>query len=126
MMYQSTRDHRLHTTSTRAVLEGIAADGGLYMLDDLAALDFDWRSVLEQDAMGMSARILEALLPDFQNMEQLVRQGYAGKFDTDELTPLASVADRPIRAGTVPRSHQRLQGRGFEPAAPAHHRRPGR
>ena len=96
MMYQSTRDHRLHTTSTHAVLEGIAADGGLYMLDDLTALDFDWRSVLEQDAMGMSARILEALLPDFQNMEELVRQGYAGKFETDELTPLVGVGDRYV------------------------------
>ena len=58
MIYQSTRDHRLHATSTRAVLDGIAADGGLYMLDHIESLDFDWRSLLEMDTLSMSAAIL--------------------------------------------------------------------
>ncbi len=93
MMYQSTRDHRLAASSTRAVLDGIAPDGGLYILDDLTALDFDWRSVLELDTMEMSARILASLLPDFQEMSALVHCGYAGKFESDELTPLVSVGD---------------------------------
>ncbi len=93
MMYQSTRDHRHIATSTRAVLDGIAPDGGLYILDELATLDFDWRSVLELDTMEMSARILAALLPDFQNMSALVHRGYEGKFESDELTPLVRVGD---------------------------------
>ena len=60
MIYQSTRDHQLQASSTRAVLEGIAPDGGLYMLDHMEALDFDWRAVLEMDTMSMSAAILAA------------------------------------------------------------------
>ena len=74
MMYQSTRDHRNHASASRAVLDGIAADGGLYILDDLAALDFDWRAALEEDTMGMSAKILAALLPDFHDMDALVQR----------------------------------------------------
>ena len=96
MIYQSTRDHRLAASSTRAVLDGIAPDGGLYILDDLASLDFDWRGVLEKDTMEMSARILSALLPEFQDMSALVQRGYEGKFETDELTPLAEVGDRYV------------------------------
>ncbi|MBP3493665.1 MAG: threonine synthase [Oscillospiraceae bacterium] len=96
MMYQSTRDHRLAASSTRAVLDGIAPDGGLYILDDLSSLEFDWRSVLEEDTMEMSARILAALLPDFPEMSALVRRGYEGKFETDELTPLVGVGDRYV------------------------------
>ena len=96
MMYQSTRDHRLEATSTRAVLEGIAPDGGLYIHDDLNALDFDWVGVLDKDTMTMSATILKALLPEFEGMDELVRKGYAGKFATDELTPLVGVDDRYV------------------------------
>lgn len=96
MMYQSTRDHRLQASSTRAVLDGIAPDGGLYILDDLNSLDFDWLSVLEMEPMAMSAAILSALLPEFPAMDKLVRSGYEGKFSTDELTPLVNVGDRHV------------------------------
>ena len=96
MIYQSTRDHRLQAGSTRAVLEGIAPDGGLYMLDHLSALDFDWRSVLEMDTISMSSAILSALLPEFADMDALVRAGYTGKFETEELTPTVSVGDRYV------------------------------
>ena len=96
MNYQSTRNHRLQASSAAAVLEGIAADGGLYIRDDLSSLGFDWKGLLGADSLTMSARILAALLPDIPHMETLVRQGYEGKFETEDLTPLAAVGDRYV------------------------------
>ena len=96
MMYQSTRDHRNYASSSRAVLDGIAADGGLYILDHFSTLDFDWRAVLEEDTFGMSEKILAALLPDFDDMSALVQRSYAGKFETAELTPTVNVGDRHV------------------------------
>ena len=96
MNYQSTRNHRLQASSAAAVLEGIAADGGLYNRDDLSTMNFDWKGLLGEDSLTMSARILSALLPDIPDMETLVKQGYEGKFETDELTPLAQVGDRYV------------------------------
>ena len=96
MNYQSTRNHRLQASSAAAVLEGIAADGGLYIRDDLSTMNFDWKGLLGEDSLTMSARILSALLPDIPDMETLVKQGYEGKFETDELTPLAQVDDRYV------------------------------
>ena len=96
MNYQSTRNHRLQASSAAAVLEGIAADGGLYIRDDLSTMNFDWKGLLGEDSLTMSARILSALLPDTPDMETLVKQGYEGKFETDELTPLAQVGDRYV------------------------------
>ena len=96
MNYQSTRNHRLQASSAAAVLEGIAADGGLYIRDDLSTMSFDWKGLLGEDSLTMSARILSALLPDIPDMETLVKQGYEGKFETDELTPLAQVGDRYV------------------------------
>ena len=96
MNYQSTRNHRLQASSAAAVLEGIAADGGLYIRDDLSTMNFDWKGLLGENSLTMSARILSALLPDIPDMETLVKQGYEGKFETDELTPLAQVGDRYV------------------------------
>ena len=95
MIYHSTRNEQLTASSTHAVLQGIAPDGGLYICDP-AALHFDWRAALEKDTLSMAADILHALLPDFENMEQLVRDSYAGKFPTSDLTPLTPVADKYV------------------------------
>lgn len=93
MLYQSTRNKNLTATSTQAVLHGLAPDGGLYVLPDLKALSFDWRAALAQDVRGMAASVLGALLPDYEDMPELVRRAYDGKFETDELTPLVKVGD---------------------------------
>ena len=95
MLYHSTRDIRLTAPSTRAVLEGIAPDGGLYICDP-AGLDFDWQGALRLDTLSMAAKILSALLPDFPDMEDIVRKSYAGKFPTADLTPLVPVGDKYV------------------------------
>ena len=95
MLYHSTRDIRLTAPSTRAVLEGIAPDGGLYICDP-ASLDFDWQGALRLDTLSMAAKILSALLPDFPDMEDIARKSYAGKFPTADLTPLVPVGDKYV------------------------------
>ena len=95
MLYHSTRDLRLTAPSTRAVLEGIAPDGGLYICDP-ARLGFDWQGALRLDTLSMAAKILSALLPDFPDMEDIVRKSYAGKFPTADLTPLVPVGDKYV------------------------------
>ena len=95
MLYHSTRNAGLTAPSTRAVLEGIAPDGGLYICDP-ASLDFDWQGALRLDTLSMAAKILSALLPDFPDMEDIVRKSYAGKFPTADLTPLVPVGDKYV------------------------------
>ena len=90
MLYHSTRNAGLTAPSTHAVLEGIAPDGGLYICDP-AQLHFDWQGALKLDTMDMAAKILSALLPDFSDMDDIVRRSYAGKFPTMDLTPLVPV-----------------------------------
>ena len=85
MLYHSTRSLACQATSAQAVLEGLAPDGGLYMPQALP--DFDWRSCLTGSTLDMATAILTALLPDIPNMPQLVHRAYAGKFETEDLTP---------------------------------------
>ena len=95
MNYHSTRSSRERIAATQAVLRGIAPDGGLYMPERLD-LGFDWRELMGIPAQAMAARILGALLPDFDHMEDLVDKAYRGKFETEELTPLVPVGDRYV------------------------------
>ncbi len=96
MKYQSTRNAQLTASSTRAVLAGIAPDGGLYISKDLLHTQFDWKALLNKDTFTMAKDILSVLLPEFTDMDQLVRRGYTGKFESDELTPLVKVGERYV------------------------------
>ncbi len=98
MLYQSTRNKNLTATGPEAILQGIAPDGGLYMIPDFSAVSLDWKSLLELDTIPMAAKILQALLPDFtpEEMEELAKKAYCGKFESDDLTPLAKVGDRYV------------------------------
>ena len=93
MRYFSTRS-ALTADSAQAVLQGLAPDGGLYSAALSSFSRFDWRSCLERDSLGMETAILSYLLPELGNMESLVNAAYAGKFETDALTPLVPVGDR--------------------------------
>ena len=91
MLYHSTRSSCAHVDSARAVLEGLAPDGGLYMPEVIPS--FDWKHTLTLSAQGMSCAILSALLPDIPEMETLVQRAYTGKFQTEELTPTVPAGD---------------------------------
>lgn len=94
MNYHSTRNKNLRADAAKAVLQGLAPDGGLYVTDRYDG--FDWQGTLALDTLGMANRILSALLPEVENMDNLVEKAYRGKFETDELTPLVRVGDKYV------------------------------
>ena len=65
MWYLSTRNEKIKKSPAEAVLQGIADDGGLYMLKDFSALDFDYKNVLNLSTMETAEVVLSALLDDF-------------------------------------------------------------
>jgi len=94
MLYHSTRGKTPCVDSADAVLQGLAADGGLYMPAALPA--FDTAACLQKDPYGMAHQILSAFLPDIPDMEQLVRRAYTGKFAAADLTPTVQVGDLTV------------------------------
>ena len=85
MQYHSTRSKNCAVNSARAVLNGLAADGGLYVPDRLPRLDV--AACLREEPMDMAERIIGAMLPDIPHMDQLVHRAYTNKFSSRELTP---------------------------------------
>ena len=98
MDYRSTRNGNLRATAAEAILQGLAPDGGLYSMDSLRGLDFDWRAVLDCDTLTTAREVLAALLPDFsrEELEELLHDAYDGKFETEELTPTVAVGEDSV------------------------------
>ena len=94
MRYHSTRNDQNFVDSAEAVLEGLAPDGGLYMPQQIPALD--WKQLLTGSSQEISCAILSALLPDIPNMPWLVANAYTDKFETEDLTPSVSVGDSTV------------------------------
>ena len=88
----------LRASSAQAVLDGLAPDGGLYSMPSLRDISFDSQGVLKLDTQGMATEILTALLPSFSKdeMRELVKKAYTGKFETDDLTPTVHVGDDTV------------------------------
>ncbi len=92
MRYQSTRSE-YSVDDVRAVLDGIAPDGGLYVDPLLGSRDFDWKACLRLPPLKMAEALLRFQLDGFADMAGLVERAYADKFDTPELTPLVPVGE---------------------------------
>ena len=46
MLYTSTRDKSVHVSSAQAIAQGISADGGLFVPEDIPKLSLDQIAVL--------------------------------------------------------------------------------
>ena len=92
MYYKSTRSD-IYVSDLEAVLQGLAADGGLFADPTLPARPFDWQKCLSLDEPGMMAMILQHVLPGFEDMGGLVKRAYAGKFENDRISPVVRCGD---------------------------------
>ncbi|MBQ7644147.1 MAG: threonine synthase [Spirochaetales bacterium] len=93
--YRSTRGD-FSCNSLEAVLMGIAPDGGLLISPEILQSPFDWKAAIGLPTLDMAKLILSHLLPDFDDMDNLVRRAYKGKFETEDLTPLKQVGDKYV------------------------------
>ena len=91
MRYHSTRSMENAVDSAQAVLNGLAPDGGLYVPEALPQVDVP--AILNMDTYGMAKAIIGAMLPDIDNMDQLVENAYRGKFTAEDLTPTVPAGD---------------------------------
>ena len=92
MNYISTRSN-YSCNSLQAVLQGISPDGGLFVSPEILSKEFDWKAVIGLSTLQMAEKILSHLLPDFQNMGDLVKKAYTNKFETEDLTPVVKVGE---------------------------------
>ena len=91
MKYVSTREGKTGVTASRAIVRGLAPDGGLYVPTELPSVD---ESFL-QDLCGMDYRsravaVLRLFLEEFseEELKEIAAASYADNFDTAAIAPV--------------------------------------
>ncbi len=92
MRYHSTRSHTKEVCAMRAILNGAAPDGGLYVPAHLPQVHLPALAGLSYPQAA--GQLLHAFFPDFDEagLQTAVNQAYAA-FDTPAVTPLLQVGD---------------------------------
>ena len=90
IMYKSTRSDRAPVTASRAILMGLAEDGGLFVPTDFPSLDKSFSELAKMDYQGVAYEVMKLLLSDFteKELKACIRNAYGTSFDTDEIVPL--------------------------------------
>ncbi len=93
MLYNSTRSISSPVSSARAILDGLAPDGGLYTMAPHSIPKLDWGRFMDLDYNSLAAQIISSLLSDFSETKakQLTDNAYLGKFSSPRIAPLRNV-----------------------------------
>ncbi len=90
MLYVSTRGDAAKKRFTEILLEGLAADGGLYVPESMPRADLKaWRNLGYPE---LAVAILSEFMDDVPELEKLVRKTYTKAiFSSDDVTPLKTL-----------------------------------
>ena len=98
--YVSTRNPSIRVRSSKAILDGQAAGGGLNVPADLSAIKADWRSIIKGDFRSMAKAIWNIFFDDYgpEAIDRLVEASYKDKFSAPDITPLVRTCSSKAEA----------------------------
>ena len=90
--YVSTRNPSIRVRSSKAILDGQADGGGLYVPSDLGLVKTDYHDIIKGDFRSMAKAVWSIFFDDYGEdlIDELVERSYRNKFASDDITPLVS------------------------------------
>lgn len=96
MFYRSTRGDLEKITASKAILRGIAEDGGLYVPIEIPKIESNsLKELMNKNYREIAFWVMKKFFTDFTDEELLycVESAYDEKFDTPEIAPLRKVGE---------------------------------
>ena len=96
MKYYSTRDESVKISAAQAIAKGLAADGGLFVPEELPKVTLEEISVLiNADYRARAKSIMSRFLEDFsdEEIEKFTAAAYGDNFDCEAVAPLSFIDD---------------------------------
>ncbi len=96
MNYNSTRSKLTSVSASKAIVSGIAKDGGLFVPSYIPAVTKEEiRKMTKMSYTEKAVFVLSKFLTDFSEKElyECVTGAYDGKFDTESIVPLSKISD---------------------------------
>ena len=84
ILYKSTRNNELKVTASQAILKGLSDDGGLFMPEQIPALDIPVKNMIGMSYQEVAYQVMKQFLTDFteEELKHCITCAYDEKFDT--------------------------------------------
>ena len=88
--YVSTRDKSNRVTASRAILQGLSRDGGLFVPTEIPKLDVSLDTLAGYSYQRVAYEVMKLFLTDFteDELKSCIEAAYDKKFDTPAIAPL--------------------------------------
>ena len=95
LLYKSTRSNSEPVTASKAILKGLAEDGGLFVPTNLPKLDVTVEELSKMDYKQTAYEVMKLFLTDFteDELKACINNAYDSKFDTTEIAPIVKADD---------------------------------
>lgn len=95
LQYKSTRNPDIKVTASRAVLKGLADDGGLFVPEKIPALPVSLAELKGMSYQETAYVVMKEFLTDYteEELKSCIAKAYDSKFDTEEIAPISKVDD---------------------------------
>ena len=90
LLYSSTRNGEEKVTASKAILKGLADDGGLFVPESIPKLDVTIEELAKMSYQETAYAVMKLFFTDFteEEIKNCINKAYDSKFDTDEIAPL--------------------------------------
>lgn len=90
ILYRSTRGEGSTVTASQAILKGLSEDGGLFVPDQIPALDISMEELSGMSYQQVAYEVMSRFLTDFteEELKNCIDHAYDKKFDTEAIAPL--------------------------------------
>ncbi|MCR5627888.1 MAG: threonine synthase [Lachnospiraceae bacterium] len=93
--YRSTRGGESNVTASQAILKGLASDGGLFVPQNVPALDVTLEELAKMDYRGVAYEVMKLFFTDFteEELKHCINSAYDEKFDDPEIAPITEAGE---------------------------------
>lgn len=90
ILYRSTRSDNAPVTASRAILMGLAEDGGLFVPTAFPSLEKSLSELAQMDYTGVAYEVMKLFLSDFteEELKECIKNAYGENFDVPEIVPV--------------------------------------
>ncbi len=90
VLFQNTRNDKEIVSASKAILNGLASDGGLYIPTEIPKLDISMEQLSEMSYQDVAYQVMSRFYEDFteEELRYCINSAYDSKFDTTEIAPV--------------------------------------
>ena len=87
LLYSSTRNGEEKVTASKAILKGLADDGGLFVPESIPKLDVTIEELAKMSYQETAYAVMKLFFTDFteEELKNCINKAYDSKFDTEEI-----------------------------------------